>query len=148
MAVIRTVNIDLMDDIVEYQKEAAEFLKVDLLDSPKKIVEAINSFIRKTKSEDEVLDEDNIIGIGVLLGEQYVRQFEWHWREVNFDEDGLEKHFYSCVLPTNNSVSINPIWWVSNILKTSRPTNILLNFNMVAERKIPNAAANEALGFH
>ena len=148
MANVRPLPDDITNEIQELHQETSAFLKVDLSASPKSIVEVINEFIRQTKAHPAELEEDCALGMGVLLGEQYVRQFNWHWGHVNFEDDGNEDHYAICVLPPDNSLAILPIWWVNNILTTLAPTNILLNFNMVAENKVPPASPGEAMGFH
>lgn len=146
MAEIRALAVDLQEEIRDFQEQGAAFLAVSQESAPADIVERINSFVRQLKQDEKSLSEDVVISLGVLLGEQYVRRFQWHWGEVIFDGD--EENSQTCVLSPNNGVAINPIWWVNNVVSTGRPTNFLLNFNMVADGRLPNAQANEALGFH
>lgn len=147
MAEIRKLDPELIAEIKTLQEKAMGFLGLTPNMNPKEVVETINTYIRELKSAQGCLDDqDTIIGIGVLLGEQYVREFGWHWGEVIWDGD--EANSRTCVLSVDNSLSINPIWWVNDVLTTERGTNFLLNFNMVAANKVPVADPDAALGFH
>jgi hypothetical protein len=146
MAEVSEVDAEVLEDIREYQGRAATLLQVSLSAAPSEIVTAINTRVRELKSSGTTLEQDDCIAFGVLLGEQYVRAFEWHWGEVVWDGD--EDESWTCVLNGDNSVSINPIWWVNDVLTTDRSTNFLLNFNMVAAGRMPECAPNEAMGFH
>lgn len=148
MADIRPLPSELMSEIQELQAKSAAFFKLDMTAAPESIVDVINGFVRQAKTDNTSLEEDDVVGIGVLLGEQYVRKFNWHWGHVNHEEDANEDNYYVCILPADNSLSINPIWWINNMLTTSVSTNILLNFNMVAANKVPAASPNEALGIY
>lgn len=143
----RDLPEDLAQDVADYSRLGAEFLGLRLDDRPKAIIEAVTAFIRQRKEEGGTLEEEQIIGIGALIGQQYVRRFGWHWAMVNFDEDGDDDNYFACVLPADNSLSNNPIHWVRQTLKNPHSTNILLNFNMV-ESGVRPTVPNQAMGFY
>lgn len=146
MAEVREVDAETFNDIVEYQGRAARLLQVEPSLAPDEIVAAITARVRQLKSDGQTLEQDDCIAFGVLLGEQYIRAFQWHWGEVIWDGD--EEEGRTCVLNGDNSVSINPIRWVNDVMTTDRATNFMLNFNMVAAGRMPECAPNEAMGFH
>jgi hypothetical protein len=146
MAEITPLPADLVKEIRDLQATAAAALSIDETAKPADIVGRITEYVRGLKESGETLPDDKIIALGVLLGEQYVRAFNWHWGQVvwDFDEDTSG----TCVLPSDNSLSINPIWWVNNTVSNAQSTTFMLNFNMVAANKVPPANPNDALGFH
>lgn len=75
MAHILLLSDELVTEISQLQKHAAEFFNIRLEDTPIKIVEKIKGCIEDIKDSDQVLDEDQLAGLAVILGEQYVRQF-------------------------------------------------------------------------
>jgi hypothetical protein len=142
MAQIAKLDSEVVDDIREFQKYARQHLKIDASSSPAKIVERIENFVKDIKGRGEIPDQDLTIGLGVLLGGQYVDAFAWHWGEVVWD--GNQENSQTCVLSRDNSLSINPIAWVHNVISTERSTNFLLGFNMIAAGNYPQFAPNEA----
>jgi len=144
----RTLPDDLAAEITELQGHGARLIGLDRTASPDEIVGAIKEKMGALRDEGVVPEEDDIVGLGVLLGEQYVRRFDWHWAHVNFDDDFDDDNYFVCVLPVNNFLSINPIAWVNWILSGEKSNNVLLNFNMVAAGRVPQAGVNEAMGFY
>jgi hypothetical protein len=146
MATVKSVPNDVALEVQQLQANAATLLNVNMTDPAKDIVTTITEWTRAQKDAKSMPDDDTIVALGVLLGEQYVRAFGWHWGEVTWDDD--PDNSSTCVLSPNNSLSINPIGWVNAVYKERNSTNFLLNFNMVAAGKLPNAAANQAMSFH
>lgn len=144
----RDLAPDLIADIDEYQDEGGELLRLDRTVPPIEIVTAIHEWACSAQRDEREVDTDEIVGAALLLGEQYVRKFKWHWRQVNLEGDGIDDNYFVCVLPADNRISIHPVGWMMSILQKGRPSNILLNFNMVAAGRVPHAAPGDAIGFH
>ena len=120
----------------------------DLPAPPKQIVETIRDYVTLARDEKRTLDEDQVAGLAVTLGEQYVRQFGWGWNEVNFRDDYLDEHYVASILNPDRSLAIVPTWWIYEILDMEKSNGILLNFNLVEANRVPVAAPNEALIIH
>jgi len=148
MAHILPLSDDLALEITQLQKQAAGFFKINLEDKPTKIVERVKECIEDTKDSEKNLDDDQLAGLAVILGEQYVRQFNWHWGEINFHEDGLDENYAAGVLIEDNSLAIVPVWWISDILEGDASNGVLLNFNLVAANSVPVADPGSALMIH
>ncbi|WP_167078603.1 hypothetical protein [Massilia aquatica] len=148
MPQIRPLPLELASEIKEFQQIGADAIGIDQGAAPAEIVRMIKEKAAHVRAEGQVLDEDATVALGVLLGEQYVREFGWHWAHVNHEDDGDDDNYFVCVLPADNSLSTNPIGWVSSVLSQETPNNILLHFNMVAANRVPPAAPGQALGYH
>jgi hypothetical protein len=148
MADIRPPSDDLLAEIREFRQRTANALQLDPTDVPKYIVEKIRDYVTLARDEKTALDEDQVAGLAVTLGEQYVRQFGWDWNEVNFKDDDLDEHYVAAVLNPDRSLAIVPTWWIYDILDWERSNGILLNFNLIEANQVPVAAPNEALIVH
>jgi hypothetical protein len=148
MADIRPPSTDLLAEIGQLQQQTAVALQLDLTAPPKQIVETIRDYVTLARDEKRTLDEDQVAGLAVTLGEQYVRQFGWGWNEVNFRDDYLDEHYVASILNPDRSLAIVPTWWIYEILDMEKSNGILLNFNLVEANRVPVAAPNEALIIH
>ena len=148
MAHILPLSSELVTEISQLQKQAAVFFKIDLEDKPSAIVKRVKECIEDTIDSEQILDEDQLAGLAVVLGEQYVRQFNWHWGEINFHEDGLDENYAAGVLTEDNSLAIVPVWWISDILEGDASNGVLLNFNLIAANSVPVADPGSALIIH
>ena len=145
---IRPASADLLQEISHFQAVTAETFGFSLTDTPGDIVAKIKDQIAQIEDDGTELDEDSLAGLAVVLGEQYVRQFGWHWAEVNFKDDGEDAHYVACVLIADDSLAIAPVWWISEILDGEKSNSILLNFNMVAANQVPLVEPGRALILH
>lgn len=145
---IRAASEDLLEEIRQFQAITADRLGINLADAPSSIVEKIKDQVSQLRDDGTELDEDSLAGLAVVLGEQYVRQFGWHWGEVNFKDDYDDAHYVACVLIPDHSVAIAPVWWISEILDGEKSNGILLNFNLVAANQVPVAEPGSALIIH
>jgi hypothetical protein len=139
-----TLEDTLISEIQDFQKSAASSLKIDLNSPPKSIVEQINKWAQFQKQSQIMPDENLIIGVGVLLNEQYVREFGWHWSHLGDEETPDDT--YTGVLSPENRYMINGIWWVNDVLQNRNSVNFLLGFNMFDGGNVPHALPNQALG--
>lgn len=145
MARIRPLADDVRREIEDFRERGAALLQLAQDTPPAEIVRRVTERVREMKDQGETLDQGGTIAFGVLLGEQYVRAFGWHWGEVVLDQDGHDCAY--CVLSPDDALSIAPLWWVGDVMGRDS-TNFMLNFNMVAAGKVPPAEPGQALGFH
>jgi len=148
MADIRPPSAKLLAEIGQLQRQTAVALQLDLTDDPKRIVEKIRDYVTLVRDNRKTLDEDQVAGLAVTLGEQYVRQFGWDWNEANFKDDYLDEHYVASILNPDKSLAIVPTWWIYDILEMEKSNGILLNFNMVEANRVPVGPPNEALIIH
>jgi hypothetical protein len=148
MADIRSPSADLLAEIGQLQQQTAVALQLDLTAPPKQIVETIRDYVTLARDERRTLDEDQVAGLAVTLGEQYVRQFGWDWNEVNFKDDYLDEHYVASILNADKSLAIVPTWWIYEILDMEKSNGILLNFNLVEANRVPVGPPGEALIIH
>ena len=143
MAQINQLDPQTAKDINEYGKAGRLHLGIDGSIAPLEVVKRIETYIKGVKSRGEPLDENTVIGLGVLLGEQYVRAFLWHWGEVV--RDGVEEDSEINILSPNNAFAINPMRWINIVLSSERGTNFLLSFNMTEAGHTAQGTPNEAM---
>ncbi len=146
MADIRIIDAETMDEIASFEARGKSLLGLSNVLPPHEMVQAITEHVRAIKAEGKSLDEDDVLALGILLGWQYVYGLGWHWREVVWDAD--EDNSAIGVLPKDNRLFINPMWWMNDTINTDRATNFMLNYNMVVAGNVPAAQADEAIGFH
>jgi hypothetical protein len=146
VATIAQISEDLAREILDFQAKAAKTLDLDPNEPPHHIVTEINRWARDAKSQHSVPDEDTILQFATLLAEQFVRAFGWHWGEVTWSYDSANSR--TCILPTDNSLSINPFWWVSATLRERDSVNFLLKFNMLVAGDFPHHQPNDASPYH
>ncbi|MBE9608235.1 hypothetical protein [Chitinilyticum piscinae] len=146
MAETSNLDQDILDDLAHYTHHGLQLIGVDENSPPEQIVRSITEYVRELKTRGDVPQEDDVLGLGILLGQQYVRGFAWRWARVVWDGDADNDAIG--VLPQDDSLFINPMWWMNDTVSTDRSTNFMLNYNMVAANKIPPATPGEAMGFH
>lgn len=145
---IRPAPQALLMEIGQLQKDAANYFAIDLDQPPVRIVESVKEIVENIKANQQTLTDDQLAGLSTILAEQYVRQFDWHWSEVNFDDDYNDEHYFASVLIADNSLAIVPVWWVSSIIEGEQSNGILLNFNLVAANQVPVVDRDSALRLH
>jgi hypothetical protein len=143
MAQIDQLDPQTAKDINEYGKAGRSHLGIDGSIAPLEVVKRIETYIKGVKIRGESLDENTVIGLGVLLGEQYVRAFSWHWSEVV--RNGVEEDSEINVLSPNNAFAINPMRWINKVLSSEREPNFLLGFNMTEAGHTAQGTPNEAM---
>lgn len=114
MVEVKSPAPELLELIHEHQQQACEHLELDGATAPLTLVTRINQYLNDLKANGAELEGDMVIALGLLVGEQFVRAFDWHWGLVCMD--GNEDYIRTCVLPPDDSLSINPIGWVADIL--------------------------------
>jgi len=146
MTKICEIEVEIHEDIAGCSASGHELLHIAPGTSPLQIVTEINDYLSKLKADECRLEEDDILALAALLGDQYVAEFGWHWAKVipHADEAGT---LYG-VLSPDNAILIAPFWWVNHVLSTAAPANLLLNFRLVSSGKLPEAQAGAAVGFH
>lgn len=145
MAQISKLDQDTLEEITRYAALGLQLLELPEQSAPIDVVMRIDTALRQVRQGDMgMLEEDQIIALGVLLGEQYVRAFQWHWAEVlhKGDEEGITR-----VLSPDCAIGNNPIGWISELVSQTRPINILSNFYSVTAGELPFAKPNDALDF-
>lgn len=114
MVEVKLPDPELLELIHEHQQQACEQLELDGAAAPLALVTQINQYLNDLKANGAELEGDMVIALGLLVGEQFVRAFDWHWGLVS--EAGNEDFTRTCVLPPDDSLSINTIGWVADIL--------------------------------
>lgn len=143
---IGELGADVLDEVQLCYRAGLAYIQPDEEWSPLQIVAHLQERIVALKAAGTAVTEENIMGMGVLLGEQYVAAFDWHWGQVV--RNGDVAHAGVFVLAADNSLAINPIGWINSVLTTPYEANFLLNFNMVAAQILPPATPNAAVVFH
>lgn len=142
---VKELEEEEVDEIGKYAVQAAAFVEIGLQAAPRDVVTAINSCLREIEDGQRSRpDDDTVMGIGILLGTQYTREFAWSWAYVTWD-DGFSAH---CVTSPDRAYAIAPIQWVNGISKKETTTNVLLNFNMIAAGNVPPSEPGACSLFH
>lgn len=141
MPTLESLPTDVRDEVVEVSAEAAEELGVAIDAEPYDIVSAIEERI----VADRTASDDEVVALGALLGEQYVRGLGWAWGVVDYGDDRV----YSVVSP-DGRIANHPMRWVHDVvLDPEREIAFRLNYNLVlaGEAEVPDDAERPAT-FH
>lgn len=128
---------DTMELIGLVAADAATILNVSLDDSPQSIVAAVNECVRDIqKGEGPELDEeeeDIVMLLGALWGNQLVKGLSWEWANIDINEGDEPFAAIGVVSPTRNMV-IYPFNFVAGCLENGITSTILLAYNMLVEK--------------
>lgn len=144
MAEITQPGPELMAQIARYQADACEHLELDPAQAPLVLVTAIHDYLAGLKENGGELEPDLTMALGLLLGEQFVRAFGWHWRQAAYGSAAVQ----TCIVAPGNLVAADAPGWVGDILLSERECNILAAFERVAAGILPRAEAGRAGVFH
>lgn len=133
MASERELDADERSEVQEFATFAAAALGVEGAE-PDSVIEAIDTWLTAEQGRGEP-DEDLVIGVGSLLGEQYVAVFDWQWCYVTWHDLDASGH---AVCSADRSVCITPIQWVYGILTTDKDPNVQLHFNLLSDDQVPD----------
>jgi hypothetical protein len=144
MADVRELEAEEIEEIEKFAVQSAAFLEIAMDAPPEEIVTAVNTLLRDVEDDKRERPEDDIVmGLGLLLGFQYTRAFDWKWGYVTWEE-GFEAH---SITSPDAAIAITPIQWVNSISNKEATTNVLLNFNMVEAGNVPPAEPGACLLF-
>jgi len=146
MPKVTALSRAVLDEITLFRSVGETVLGLGQPATPRDIVARVDAYLRELKLRGDPVHDEALIGFGVLIGEQYVQSFGWHWACIVRDER-LDNRS-TCVLSPDHAFSIDPIVWVADVIYTDKEINFLMNFNMVRAGLLPSAAPNEALGIH
>ena len=146
MAMVSALSRNLLDEIALFRSVGEAVLGLCEPATPRDIVARVDAHVREIKMRGDPVHDEAVVGFGVLLGEQYVQSFGWHWASIV--RDGAAGDRSTCVLSPDRAFAINPIGWVADVIYTDKDINFLMNFNMVRAGLLPPAAPDEALGLH
>jgi len=146
MVQIEAIDNELVVELERLSKKALEILSIDENSDPKDVINKIQDFVRAGKygllSADNYDKNSEIIeALGVLLGFQYVKGLNWHWKGVIWEYGGTET---VGILSADNAVFNNPIGWVAKVLNPNDTVNFMLHYNMMAAGQSGNFPINSA----
>lgn len=128
MTATRHIDVSTLNDYIEQMKRGLRTIGANDETPPEEIIAIISMHIDRIKADTSPHSPDDIFALGVLLGWQYVRGHDWHWREVVWQADAIEIG----VLPRDDSLFINPMWWIEKTLDDDQPCNFLDNYQLMA----------------
>lgn len=101
---------------------------------PGTLVRALEEYV--TTSEE--IPDNVVLGLGALLGSQYVRAFGWDWVTLDYGPQGTA---YGVVSP-DRAVGNQPMNWVYSVAHQGVPANFALNFALVSTGELPAPQAD------
>ncbi|WP_176469952.1 hypothetical protein [Pseudomonas sp. Irchel 3A5] len=146
MAEITKVPAELAEELKMLTQQGLGLLNLTEDHAPVDVVEAITERVRDCKASGTKLPEGEIFALGALLGNQYVKGQGWHWGDVAWDFD--ETTAAIGVLNHDNSLFINPIGWVAEVMESEGGVGFLLNYNMVSVHQVPVFEPDSATGLY
>lgn len=146
MAEISKVPAELVDQIKVLSREGLALLGLTGDHAPADVVAAITERVRNCKATGKTLSEEEMYALGALLGNQYVEGQGWHWGDVVWDYD--ETTAAVGVLNHDNSLFINPIGWVAQVMESEGGVGFMLNYNMVSVHQVPVREPDSATGLY
>ncbi|MCD5970148.1 hypothetical protein [Pseudomonas quasicaspiana] len=146
MAEISKVPAHLAEELKGLIHQGLGLLSLTQDHAPADVVEAITERVRECKASGTTLPEGEIFALGALLGQQYVEGQGWHWGDVVWDYD--ETTAAVGVLNHDNSLFINPIGWVAEVMESEGGVGFMLNYNMVSVHQVPVFDPDSATGLY
>lgn len=139
------LEADVMDEIRNESSAAWELLQLDPSTPPEDVVYAIDRFLADRRAAQQEIERDDVLALGVLLGEQYVRGHDWHWTNLTYP-DGTTAFAVTNALETMGNQPMN---WVFDIAQhPDREISLMLNYNMIAIGNAPAGAPGDPAMFH
>lgn len=129
-------NDDTMRLLDLVAEDAAGLLDLSLSDPPKSIVEAVNECvcdIQKGGGPELSEDEDIVMLLGALWGNQLVKQLGWRWTNIDLTDRDPPFKAIGVVSPDLDKV-IYPFNFVSLCLEKDVLVNILLVYNVLVDK--------------
>jgi hypothetical protein len=143
------LDSDVLQELEHYREMGRANLDLDEYDpDPSNQVRALDHFVDRWQQEeitptgelygDEKPDTDDVaLCVGVLWGDQFVREFSWGW--ICLSETGRPDLF--CVVSPDRAYVIYPTNFVRQLLGNPKQDNtLLLIFNMVGGGQLPPAS--------
>lgn len=144
MVDIQEVPQDMMEQIHDLDEYGFQIIGChDFEAPPEQVVAKLNEFITSAKKSNESFDELQILALGSLLGWRYVNGLNWHWGYVHWSDQ--DETSVAGILNEDNSLFINPMAWVNDVLNSERSPNFMVNYSMVAVNEVPKGKPNSAL---
>ncbi|QDU73188.1 hypothetical protein Pan97_01550 [Bremerella volcania] len=116
--------------------DAAEILDVSLGDSPQVIIEAIDQCVREIQKgcgPELDAEEDLVMLLGSLWGNQIVQALSWQWVNIDLTDSDPPFAAIGVVSPDRDKV-IYPFNFVSLCVEKDVLVNILLVYNVLTEK--------------
>jgi len=78
----KELDIDTITELESFHKKGLEMLNLTEDNEPKEVVRTIQDYVKKERYGELQKDNNYVIALGVLLGFQYVKGLNWHWKSV------------------------------------------------------------------
>lgn len=113
---------------------------------PVEVLLGVERSILRSRRRRSQTDEDDVLGLGVLVGDAYVRGLGWVWAEAVSDED--DEGGVIVVTSPDRGLYNRPMVWVSRLVdERDSEIAIVLNYNMVQGGNCPPSNPAEPCGF-
>jgi hypothetical protein len=146
MAEISKVPAELAEELKVLSHQGLDLLSLTQDHASVDVVAAITERVRNCKASGRTLPEGEIFALGALLGSQYVEGQGWHLGDVVWDFD--ETTAAVGVLNHDNSLFINPIGWVAEVMESEGGVGFMLNYNMVSAHQVLVCEPDSATGLY
>lgn len=101
--------------------------------TPEQVLLRVEKQVAKARRSRRAIDPDDVIALGVLVGNEYVRGLKWHWAQMNYEDQS-----YEIVTDSTQGIMNRPITWVHRLVEfPDLEIAIALNYNMVAAGNCP-----------
>jgi len=144
MTVIHAMPEGAAAELGPMAARGATLCAVDPASAPVDVVRALNAWALERRSAGETPEGDQVIAVGALLGEQFVRAFGWRWAEL-VDEDGRTAF---ALFNPDETAAIEPINWAYWTLVDQDEVTFALTFAMIAADEYPRGPAGDPITLH
>lgn len=132
---ITKVPADVQEDLDRFGQMGVRLLEIGPDLPPHEIVAKLKDFMNDVLDQKRALSEEEVIGLGVLLGDQYVTGLGWHWRGVTFRDEPEETYY--CVLSPDNVLGTPTISWMMDIVAGKRKPSFMSGYNLIRAGQVP-----------
>ncbi|MEV7973267.1 hypothetical protein [Cellulomonas sp. NPDC089187] len=144
MVNVTAMSEELLAQVATMAERGASLCGVTVSDDAEEIVRALNGWALASRDAGAQIDPDDVVAVGALLGEQFIRAFGWHWGEMAYP-DGMTAF---AVLDPDELAACQPINWAYWVLVDGEEVTFALTFSMVAAGEHPRAGDGDPVTFH
>lgn len=142
---ITTLTDDVVEEILEVAPNGYARLGLIPESDPREVLRAVEEVLRLHRRGEDELDGQDLVTLGVVVGDVYVRTLDWEWAELTY---GPEAKAYAVLDPTA-AVGNQPMNWVYDIARNpDREIALASGYDVAAEQRWPPAQPGDAIMLH
>lgn len=148
MPAVVPLSADVVDEINEILPIGYDLIKAAPDAAPEQVLKAVETVIYNHRDGGDELDQDSMVALGLVVGDQYVRTLGWSWVQLQYEDDA-EGDGPFAVVNARKDTGNQPMNWVYEIATDAdREIGILLNFTMIRTGAAQGGQPGDPMMFH